>query len=341
MSLLFAATYPDRTFALVLFGSTPRFVWAPDFPWAPTSDEYERRIAETERRWGSPDFVRELFEAWAPSMSDDMASLRNFGRVYRGGASPGAAAALQRMNMDIDVRHILPTIHVPTLVIHRTDMRLDVRGARLIAELIPGAEYLELPGADHSPFVPRDADTIFEATSRFLRESWERRDAEVEAERVLATILFTDIVGSTERAVELGDTKWRELLASHHAAVRSELARYRGREIETAGDGFFASFDGPARAIRCAKAIVERVRELGLEIRAGLHTGESEVVDGRVGGIAVHIGARVAALAGPGEVLVSSTVRDLVAGSGLEFDERGTTELKGIPGEWRLYAVKA
>jgi class 3 adenylate cyclase len=340
MSVLFAATYPERTFALVLFGSTPRFVWAPDFPWAPTVDDYERRIAEIERRWGSPEFVREMFENWVPSMAHDEAALRNFGRVHRNGASPGAAAALQRMNMEIDVREVLPSIHVPTLVIHRTEMSVDVRGARLMAERIPGAQYLELTGRDNTPFSVGDADQIFDEISRFLTESWEQDEGELERDRILATVLFTDIVGSTQRAVELGDARWRELLASHHSAVRSLLARYRGTEIDTAGDGFFASFDGPARGVRCASAIVERVEELGLEIRAGLHTGECEIVDGRVGGIAVHIGARVAARAAPGEVLVSSTVRDLVAGSGLEFEDRGAAELKGVPGEWRLYAVK-
>jgi class 3 adenylate cyclase len=245
------------------------------------------------------------------------------------------------MNRQIDVRHVLPTIQVPTLVLHRRDDDdFPVEAGRYIADHVPGAEFVELPGRDH--FWAVDSAQIADETERYLRGIWERGEWDVvEMERVLATVLFTDIVGSTAKAAELGDRRWRELLNEHHARVRRVLARYRGRELDTAGDGFFASFDGPARAIRAAAAIAEAIGDLGIEVRAGLHTGECEQVDGKVGGIAVHIGARVAAQAAPGEVLVSSTVRDLVAGSGIAFRERGAVELKGIPGEWRLYAVES
>jgi class 3 adenylate cyclase len=243
------------------------------------------------------------------------------------------------MNKEIDIRHVLPAVRVPTLVLHGeldTVVPLDV--ARFVASRIPTARLVVLPGIGHLAF--RGGDEITDEIRRFVievRESgaWE----ESEPDRALATVLFTDIVGSTAKAVELGDARWRELLADHHSLIRRQLVRFRGRELDTAGDGFFASFDGPARAIRCACAITDSVSELGLELRAGLHSGECELLDGKVGGIAVHIGARVAKQAQPGEVLVSGTVKDLVAGSGLEFEERGVAELKGVPGEWRLYAV--
>jgi len=242
--------------------------------------------------------------------------------------------------MSIDVRHVLPSVRVPTLVVNRVDDHAAA-GSRYIAEQIPGARHIELPGADHAEFVG-DCEPFMRELERFLAEAWEERGGDSgEPDRVLATVLFTDIVDSTAKAVELGDAGWRELIQQHHGLVRRHLVRHRGTEIDTAGDGFFASFDGPARAIRCACAISEGVRELGIEIRAGLHTGECERIDRKVGGIAVNIGARVAAQAGPNEVLVSSTVKDLVAGSGIEFRERGVVELKGIPGEWRLFAVDA
>jgi class 3 adenylate cyclase len=239
-----------------------------------------------------------------------------------------------RMAFEIDVRHVVPAINVPTLVLHAVGDRVcHVENARFLARTIPGARYVELPGEDHVPWFEPDA-TLAE-----IREFLTGRREARSPDRVLATVLFTDLVRSTERAAELGDRRWRDLLEQHHATIRRELDRYDGRELDTAGDGFFATFDGPARGIRCAGAIVDAVRPLGLEVRAGLHTGEVEVVDGKVAGIAVNIGARVAAQAAPGEVLVSGTVRDLVAGSGLEFEDRGTSELKGIPGEWRLFAV--
>jgi class 3 adenylate cyclase len=244
------------------------------------------------------------------------------------------------MNKDIDVRHVLSAIRVPTLVINRTgDAEGIVEGSQYLAEHIPGARHVEVPGSDHAIFAG-DPDSFLAAIESFLVEVWQERDEETEPDRVLATILFTDIVGSTARAAELGDARWRDVLQDHHAVVRRQLARFRGEEIDTAGDGFFASFDGPARAIRCACAISQSVRDLGLEVRAGLHTGECERMDGKIGGIAVSIGSRVAAEAGASEVLVSSTVKDLVAGSGIEFRERGTAALKGVPGEWRLFAVE-
>jgi class 3 adenylate cyclase len=242
--------------------------------------------------------------------------------------------------METDARPILSSIHVPTLIVHRVgDRNCDVRGARVAAGQIPGARYVELSGDDHLPWVG-DIEAIVGEVERFLTGIWQAGGwDEPEPERVLATVLFTDIVGSSERAASLGDRGWRQLLEKHHALVRGQLVRFRGREMDSAGDGFFASFDGPARAIRCASAIVQGVGELQLEVRAGLHTGECELVDGKVAGIAVHTGARIASLAAPGEVLLSSTVKDLVAGSGMDFREHGLEELKGIPGEWRLYAV--
>jgi class 3 adenylate cyclase len=244
------------------------------------------------------------------------------------------------MNADLDVRHVLSSIRVPTLVLHRVeDDSPPIDSGRYLAERIPGAEFVELEGRDHIWFW--NPGQIVDEVEPFLRGIWERGEWDVvERDRVLATVLFTDIVGSTAKAAELGDRSWRELLERHHAVIRRQLVRFQGTELDTAGDGFFASFDGPARAIRCACAITETVRDLGLEVRAGLHTGECELMNGKVGGIAVHIGARVASAAEPGEVFVSQTVKDLVAGSGMAFEERGIAELKGVPGEWRLYAVE-
>jgi class 3 adenylate cyclase len=250
-----------------------------------------------------------------------------------------ASCSRARMNAHLDVRHVLPALQTPTLVLHWRDEHVfELAEAEYLADHIPGAELVVLEGADHAWFVK--PEPIAREIERFLTGVWERGEWNAfEPDRVLATILFTDIVDSTAKAAELGDARWRELLQQHHALVRRNLARFQGREMDTAGDGFFASFDGPARAIRCADAITKAVGELGLSVRAGLHTGECEAVDDKIGGIAVHIGARVAKEAGPGEVLVSGTVRDLVAGSGLDFEERGVAELKGVPGEWRLYAL--
>ena len=331
MSLLFAATYPERTSALALYGSYARRSWASDHPFGRTAEEMGGVIEAMERDWGGPVGV----ELWAPSLVADERFLHWWANYLRLAASPGAAITVMRMNMEIDVRHVLPSVHVPTLIVHRTgDRVISVDQGRYLAAHIQGARLAELSGDDHLPY--SNSDQIIDEVEEFLTGT--RHEAEID--RVLATVLFTDIVGSTERAAALGDRRWRELLAGYYATARRELTRFRGREVDTAGDGFFAAFDGPARAIRCAEAISAGVRPLGIEVRAGLHTGECEVIGDKVGGIAVHIGARVAALAHPGEVLVSNTVKDLVAGSGLSFQERGVHTLKGVPGEWRLYALR-
>jgi pimeloyl-ACP methyl ester carboxylesterase len=331
MSALFAATYPERTTALALYGTFAKRIWSPDYPWAPRPDARQKEIEDLERNWAT----RMDLDQLAPTESE--AFKTRLAAYFRRSASPGAAVALLRMNTQHDIRDVLPAIRVPTLVIHRTDDRdVKVEEGRWVATQIPGAKYVELPGDSHTLW-GGDTDSVVDEVEEFLTGA---RPAP-ELDRVLATVLFTDIVGSTEKAVELGDRRWRELLAEHDAAVRRELERFRGSEVDTAGDGFLATFDGPARAVRCAIAIGEAVRPLGLDVRAGVHTGECELDGEKVRGIAVHTGARVAALAGAGEVLVSSTVRDLVAGSGLEFEDRGAHELKGVPGEWNLYAVRS
>jgi pimeloyl-ACP methyl ester carboxylesterase len=337
MSLLFAATYPERTAALAIRSAFPRRMWSPDYPWGQTEAEYEREVERALRVFGPRD---QAIEAIRTLGRYTAAEAESFLQMLRFGASPGALEALHRMNKDIDVRHVLPTVRVPTLIMHGSDDTIvPVDVARCIASQIPTGRVVEIPGVGHLAF-GIGAALIGDELERFLTEVWEAGGwEEAESERVLATVLFTDIVGSTAKASELGDRAWRELLARHHAVIRRELVRFRGAELDVVGDGFFARFDGPARAVRCACAITAGVRELGLEVRAGLHTGECEVMDGKVGGIAVHIGARVAKEAQPGEVLVSSTVKDLVAGSGLRFRERGTAALKGVPDEWRLYAV--
>jgi pimeloyl-ACP methyl ester carboxylesterase len=338
MSVLFAATHPERTAALVLRSAYPRTMWAPDYPWGHTEDEYRR---EVDRDLGLYRSREEALEAVLSRglQFDDDDEAQNWVSYYRWSGSPGAVEALGLMNKEIDVRHVLPAIRVPTLVLHgNRDTIVPVEVGRYVADRIPGARLVEVE-AGHLATGRASLDMQAEIES-FLTGIWEAGGwEEAEPDRVLATVLFTDIVASSERAAALGDRAWRETLERHHALVRRQLVRFRGKEADTAGDGFFASFDGPARAIRCACAIADSVRELGLEVRAGLHTGECELVDGKVAGIAVHTGARVASHARPGEVLVSSTVKDLVAGSGLSFEDRGTHELKGIPGEWRLFAV--
>ena len=330
MSLLFAATYPARTAALAIYGSYARRAWAADHTFGRTVEDMDRVLETIEREWGGPVGM----EIWAPSMTGDERLRHWWANYLRLAASPGAAMNVMRMNMEIDVRHVLPSVRVPTLILHRTGDRLTfVEQGRYLAERIPGARLAELPGDDHMPFL--NSDQIIDEVEEFLTGT--RNVAETD--RVLATVLFTDIAGSTERAAALGDRRWRDVLAGYYGTARRELARFRGREVDTAGDGLFAAFDGPARAVRCAEAISAGVRSLGIEVRAGLHTGECEMIGDKVGGIAVHIGARVASLARPGEVLVSNTVKDLVAGSGLTFIERGVHALKGVPGEWPLFAV--
>jgi pimeloyl-ACP methyl ester carboxylesterase/class 3 adenylate cyclase len=327
LAMLFAASHPERCQALVLYGAFPRFAY-----WIPTREELEAFIEYIDHDWGTG----ATLPRFAPSRQGDAAFQQYWGRFERLGASPAAAIALMRMNSQIDVTDILPSIGVPTLVIHRTgDRVVNVEGGRLLAKRIPGAQYVELPGVDHLPSVGDSADEIIDLIQQFLTGS----RSVTPPDRVLATVLFTDIVGATEKAAALGDRRWRDLLLEHHCVVRAQLDRFRGRELDTAGDGFLAAFDGPARAVRCASALVYELRPLGLQIRVGVHTGECELIGDKLGGIAVHIGARVAALARAGEVLVSGTVKDLVAGSGIEFQDRGIQVLKGVPGRWQLYAV--
>jgi class 3 adenylate cyclase/alpha-beta hydrolase superfamily lysophospholipase len=340
MTILFAATYPERTAAVVLYGTLASYVKADDYPWGLTAAEWDEEIRRAAPLTGTSEWIAERLEVFAPSILHDEAARQWWREWVLTSASPSAVIALRRMNSEIDVRHALPAVRVPTLAMYRVGDADYVPETRYLAERIPGAELVELSGEDHGWWV--NPSQIVDTIEPFLRQIWQSGEWDVvEAERVLATVMFTDIVGSTEKLTELGDRGWRELLQKHHAIVRRQLVRFSGREIDTAGDGFFASFDGPARAIRCACAITDAVRDLGLEVRAGLHTGECEIVDGKVGGIAVHIGARVAGEATPGEVLVSSTVRDIVAGSGITFEARGERELKGIPGAWRLFSVSA
>jgi class 3 adenylate cyclase len=331
LSTLFAATYPERTSALVMFGTFSKRIRSPDYPWAPTVEEREQQYAEVARDWGG---CMNL-DRYVPSRLDDEAFTRRLSAYFRSAASPGAAVALLRMNTEIDTRNVLPAIHVPTLVMHRTgDRSVHVDEGRWMAGQIPGARFAELPGEDHMPWVG-DQDSVLDEIQEFL--TGVRPDRE--PDRVLATVLVTDIVGSTRHAATLGDRAWCDLLERHHAVVRRELAAFRGREVDTAGDGFLATFDGPARAVSCACRIRDAMKALGLEIRAGLHTGEIELADGKVRGIAVHTGARIASAAQAGEILVSSTVKDLVSGSGIRFEDRGEHTLKDMPRNWQLYAA--
>ena len=332
LSCLFAATYPERTLGLVLMNTAPRIAWAPDYPWGRTREEFEDEVARIQAGWGTRAFA-EHDAPWPMAGMTREEVVDWWLEWMRLSASPGDAIALIRMHYDSDVRDVLGTIRVPTLVLSRGGtMEAE---AKAFASLIPGAQQQTLPGT--APTVMQERpDQYLDAVERFALAV---RDEEAELESVLATVLFTDIVDSTKRQAELGDRRWEELLTEHHAVVRGCLARYRGRELDTAGDGFFAAFDGPARGIRCAQAIVNGVADLGLDVRAGLHTGECRTIDDKVSGLAVSIGARVSALAAPSEVLVSQTVRDLVAGAGLEFAERGEHVLKGVPGSWRVYAV--
>jgi class 3 adenylate cyclase len=326
MSMLFAATYPERTQALVLYGAYGHFP-----SWVLPPDKLAAFLEMIERDWGTGASLK----AFAPGKLFDERFRRWWARFERLGASPSAVIALMRMNNEIDIRHILPTIRVPTLVLHRTDdPRVNVEAGRYLGATISGAKYIELPGSDHVAWVG-DVDRLTDEIEEFLTGA----RTVAEADRVLATVLFTDIVDSTKRAVELGDLRWRELLEQHDQVIREELARFRGREIKTLGDGFLVTFDGPARAVRCASAIISALRVLGLEVRCGVHTGEIEMKAQDIGGIAVHIAARITALAEGGEVLVSRTVRDLVAGSNLRLEERGTHALKGLSESMPLFAA--
>jgi len=334
---LVAATYPRRTSACVLYGTAACGTWRPEYPWNETEAWYEAYFQRLQDGWGTPEYADEILGWLGPSLADDHAVQTWWARLLRLAASPSSALALERLYSETDVRAVLRSVNTPTLVAHRTaDPVQMVEGARYIAERIPSATLIELPGADWLPWGD-DQDSLLDAVEEFLTGA----KHVPETDRVLATVLLTDIVSSTRRAAELGDARWKETIAIHDERARTAIERFRGRYVNTAGDGMLATFDGPARAVRCAQAIAEAVQPLALEIRAGCHTGEVELAGDDVRGIAVHIGARIAALAGPSEVLVSSTVRDLVAGSGLIFEEAGEHELKGVPNRWRLYRVVA
>ncbi|HET6167644.1 MAG TPA: adenylate/guanylate cyclase domain-containing protein [Marmoricola sp.] len=332
MSILFAASHPDVVQSLVLYGGMARSTWAPDYPWATPADD----LIESSLEMLPHAFDGAMVEIMAPSMADDPQAREMFAKLQRYGSTPAMLLQNYLMFLDIDVRHVLPAINVPTLVLHRRgDRAVNRHGAEWMAGQIPGARYVELDGIDHSMYAG-DTDAAVDEIEEFL--TGERRAVEID--RVLATVMFTDIVGSTALAAELGDRSWRDLLDAQNAAVRREVARFGGHEVKTLGDGMLTTFDGPARAIRCGLAVTEAVRPLGIEVRVGLHTGEVELVGDDIAGIAVHIAARIGALAGPGEVRVSGTVKDLVAGSGIAFAGLGEHELKGVPDMWRLFAVE-
>lgn len=332
---VFAATYPERTLGLILLTSDVRGAWAPDHPWGMTREEWEAEQALIERGWGTGEYMASFFPQIMPSLAGDERARQRFSRFWRRSASPAAAMAVNLMWWETDIRGVLPAISVPTLILWRSGSPWAPE-SRYLAEHLPHARAVEIEGPDHVPWAG-DSEPFLSEIEEFVTGT----RPPVEPDRVLATVLFTDIVGSTERAAAIGDAKWRELLDMHHAAIRVELERFRGKEIDTAGDGFLATFDGPARAVRCALAIMSALRDVGLEVRAGVHTGEIELRGHDVAGLAVHIGARVAALARASKVLVSSTVKDLTAGSGLTFEDAGEHELKGVPDRWRLYRVVA
>jgi class 3 adenylate cyclase len=329
---MLAAAHPERTSAFVWYAPTPRGAWAPDYPWGETEEEFLRDAEVVEAQWGTEECARVYFERENPSITETPTVVKWLAKMLRQQVTPGAALASERIWYETDVRHVLPSIMVPTLVIDRDGVTPEE--GEYTASLIPGCRRIVVRGDDAIYFLG-DQDAIVDAIRDFVGAP----SPAPYLDRVLATVLFTDIVGSTQKAADLGDAAWKELVERHDATVRGLLKRYRGTEVKTMGDGFLATFDGPARAVKCAQGICEAVKPLGIEVRAGCHTGEIELVGADVGGIAVHIGARVGALAGPSEVLVSSTVKDLVAGSGLVFEDRGEHRLKGVPDPWHLYAV--
>jgi class 3 adenylate cyclase len=331
MAALFAATHPERTDALVLYATFARATWAPDYEWAWSAEERDRHMDELIEHWGEGLVAAGV----APSQLVDPTFMEWAGRLERLSASPSTIRRIFELIGEMDVRDVLPSIRVPTLVMHRSgDSFIKVDHSRYIASKVPGARYVELEGGDNM-FSLGDSEALIGEMEEFLTGTRHER----EPDRMLATVLFTDICDSTRKAAEMGDRGWRFLLERHDALFRQALARHRGREVKRTGDGFLATFDGPARAIRCAASVADAMGSLGLQVRAGLHTGELEVMDGDLGGLAVHIASRVMGHAGPNEVLVSGTVKDLVVGSGIDFEERGERELRGVPGEWRLYAV--
>jgi class 3 adenylate cyclase len=331
MSALFAATHVDRVIALVMYGSYAKGSWAENYPWAPTSEQTAAGAELIEEGWGQGFWL----DVFAPSFTEDARLVRWWARYERQAASPAMAKAISRLATEVDIREILPAIRVPTLVVHRKgDIAVPVEGARYIARRIPGARLVELDGCDHFPFAG-DVDALIDEVESFLTGARPARPVD----RRLLTLLFTDIVGSTERAAELGDRRWRSVLERHDELARAEIERQGGRVVKATGDGFLATFEGPTRAIECAGALKPAVGPLGIELRAGIHTGECEVVGEDIGGMCVHLAARVCGLAGPGEVLVSRTVKDLVVGSGIELSEHGVHALRGVPGEWELFSV--
>ena len=335
VAAMFAATVPERTVGLIAYGATARVLWAPDYPIGVSLQESDAEIADVERAWATDELARDWVNELYPAAGDDAREVEDYVAWMRGIGGPGDAAIAWRNEREIDLREMLPTIRVPTLVIHRREDRLlPIEHGRYLAAHIPGAELAELPGEIHMWDVGDDFPSEVE---RFVTTIHEE---EVDLDRYLATVLFTDIVDSSAIASERGDHAWGALVEQHHGIVRGQLARHRGIEMDTAGDGFFATFDGPARAVRCAQAVADAVqRDLGIQVRAGVHTGEVQEIDAKAGGIAVTIGARIADAASPSEILVSSTVKDLTAGSGIVFEDAGEHELKGVAGRWRLYAV--
>jgi class 3 adenylate cyclase len=330
MSLMFGATYPERVSSLGLYGT---FASIKDPPWSQSTEDWEQKLAIWTDHWGEGNLV----EFNLPSFRNDSAVRQMVGEFERICASPGNIRDLMRANYQLDVRHVLPVISAPALILHRVaDALVPVACGHYLADHIPGAKFVEIPGTDHTIIDIETQDLVADHLEEFITGQRQH----LAPERVLATVMFTDIAGSTQRAAEMGDSKWRELRDDWYSLMRKELIAFRGSEIDTAGDGMFATFDGPARAVRCAASIRERVHTLGLQVRTGLHTGECELVGDKVVGIAVHIGARVAAAANPDEVVVSSTVRDLVAGSGLKFSDGGMHCLKGLPDEWHLYVAQ-
>jgi class 3 adenylate cyclase len=332
---VFAATNPDRTSGLILCGGRAKGIASEDYPYGYDASAPHVWNNETASFWGSDAYARRWFRSLAPSVAHDDMAVARYARMLRQSSSPGSELAFEQATTTLDLRAMLSAIHVPTLVVHRTsDTDVPVAAGRDLAERIAGARFVELEGTDSYPWAG-DQGPLLDEVEAFVTGS----KPSVDEDRLLATVLFTDIVGSTSKMAEVGDAAWKELIAEHDAIVREELGRFRGKEIDHTGDGFLATFDGPARAVRCAQEIAAAVPRLGFEVRAGCHTGEIELMDGNVRGLAVHVGARVMALARPSEVLVSSTVRDLVGGSGLAFEDRGTHELKGVPGEWHVFAA--
>jgi class 3 adenylate cyclase/pimeloyl-ACP methyl ester carboxylesterase len=336
LAAMFAAAHPDRVSGLILFSPWVKGRRSRDYPWAWSEEEQQDWDRRVEQGWGSEPFVRWLLSVEAPDPPVDTSYVDAFARYIRSCASPGTVLAIEKMQAEIDARPILPTISVPTLTLRRQNPVRSSEEVRYITDMIPGAHLIELSGNEQLPFLG-DIDELVRTIEMFINGI---SDEQQEFDRFLATVLFTDVVGSTAQAARIGDRSWKRLIERHDAIVRAMVTRYQGSVIDTAGDGFFATFDGPARAVKCAQQIIDSLGPTGLQIRAGVHTGEVQMIDGKIGGLSVVIGARVGALAGPSEILVSQTVKDLVAGSGLAFEDAGERELKGVPDRWRVHRVK-